>query len=140
MLPGDFREVVLRLGQDYHGVIDTTRELLEMVPANTTDRLWHQRVKDATQQLGTQFVLILESMAELAINFGLDEGSDARIEVVSCCSKFAIGCMHLSNSASRGRARNGSKSFAHFSSRGRHSAGQATKRSQMRVQMRELVP
>jgi hypothetical protein len=140
MLPGDFREVVLRLGQDYHGVIDTARDLLETVPINVADRLWHQRVQDATQQLGTKFVLVLESMAELAINFGLDDGSDARKEVVSCCSKFAIGCMHLSNSASRGRSRTGSKSFAHFSPRGRQGANQATKRSQMRVQMRELVP
>ena len=142
MAPGDFRELVLQLGQDYHGVVDETRVLLESVGTgrSAADELWHQKVADATQHLGTLFVLVLESLAELAVNFGLDELEDARKEVVSCCSKFAIGCMHLSNASARGRSRGGSKSFAHFSSRGRHSAGQATYRSQIRVQMRELVP
>lgn len=141
MAPGDFRELVLQLGQDYHGVVDETRVLLEGVASGSTaDKMWHQKVADATQHLGTLFVLVLESLAELAVNFGLDELEDARKEVVSCCSKFAIGCMHLSNASTRGRARGGSKSFAHFSSRGRHTANQSTYRTQIRVQMRELVP
>lgn len=140
MAPGDFRDLVLQIGQDYHGVVDEIRILLENASAGSAaDKLYRQRVENACQHLGTLFVLVLESLAEVAVNFGFDELGDARKEVVSCCSKFAIGCMHLSNAASQGRSRGGSKSFAHFSSKRRHTANRATYNSQLRVSMHELA-
>jgi hypothetical protein len=133
MAPGDFRELVLLLGRDYHGVLDEVRVQLEKVE-NLADPVWGQKVRDSTQHLGTLFVLVLESLAEVVINFGLGGSVATRKEVVSCCSKFAIGCMHLANVAERGSAQG--SSFARFSRSQKE--GQEPFRSQFRLQMREL--
>jgi hypothetical protein len=134
MAPGDFRELVLLLGRDYHGVLDEVRVQLEKVE-NLTDPLWGQKVRDSTQHLGTLFVLVLESLAEVVINFGLGGSVATQKEVVSCCSKFAIGCMHLANVAERGSAQG--SSFARFC-RSQKEDLQEPFRSQFRLQMREL--
>ena len=55
--------------------------------------------------------LVLESMAEVQINFGMgDINKSLRKEVVRSCSKFAIGCMDLANVTERGVS-----SFGRFS-------------------------
>eukprot|EP00039_Didymoeca_costata_P007022 m.95591 g.95591 ORF g.95591 m.95591 type:complete len:997 (+) comp13502_c0_seq3:459-3449(+) len=130
--PGDTLPLVLQLGQDYHGVLDDVRALLEKLE-HVRDASWHQRVKDATCELCTLFTLVLESMADMVANFGLgDNLIAAKKEVVRSCSKFAIGCMTLSNIACGG----GNFSFSRFA----RNKARPKKLAQVRVAMRELIP
>ena len=133
VLPSQELDLILMLGQDYHGVLDEIRNLLEKKArsAATSDVAYTRRVREATQKLATLFQLILESMAEVTSNFGMGDDKQLKEEVESCCRKFAIACMTLSNVVERGN-----KSFARF--RKQPARKQAAQPRHMQYAMREL--
>jgi len=99
-MPGPVLKLVLKLGQDYNGVLDDARERIE----GRDDYMWTHRMMKCVEQLATVFQLVLESMAEVVSNFGQADDKDLRAEVVSCCSKFTVCCMSLSNVAEGGKS------------------------------------